>query len=135
MHFGKNLRYLRHKNGMSQEFIADKLGYKNYTTIQKWESDMSEPSIEKLNILANMFNLTMDELVNHDLTQAEDSIYGNHQDNLDYFANKPELLELYKEIYNSESLQLLFDSAKDLTPEALESVLLIIESIKKGGTR
>lgn len=58
------------------------------------------------------------------------SIYGNHQDNLEYFSDKPELMDIYKEIHNSESLQLLFDSAKDLTPQDLETVLMIIKGIK-----
>ena len=33
----KNIRYLRKKNEWSQEYVAEKLGYKSYTTIQKWE--------------------------------------------------------------------------------------------------
>lgn len=39
----KNIRYLRRKNEWSQDYIAEKLGYKSYTTIQKWEMGTSEP--------------------------------------------------------------------------------------------
>ena len=35
MYLAKNLKYLRLKNGFSQDYLADKLGYKSYTTIQK----------------------------------------------------------------------------------------------------
>lgn len=45
---GDNIKYLRLKQGLSQDFIADKLGYKSYTTIQKWESGVSEPPVKKL---------------------------------------------------------------------------------------
>ena len=38
MAFSNNLRYLRKKYDMSQEDLANKLGYKSFTTIQKWES-------------------------------------------------------------------------------------------------
>ena len=62
--------------------------------------------------------------------KSEQSPYGNHADNLEYFADKPELLEIYKEIHDSESLQLLFDNAKDLEPQDLETVLMIIKGIK-----
>lgn len=60
-----------------------------------------------------------------------DNYYGNHEANLAYFADKPELLALYKQIHDSHSLQLLFDSAKDLTPQDLEMVLTIIRGIRK----
>lgn len=56
MHLAKNLRFLRLKNGFSQEYIAEKLGYKSYTTIQKWEMGTSEPSISTLNKLSEIYN-------------------------------------------------------------------------------
>lgn len=34
MEFSSNLRYLRKERGMSQDELADKLGYKSFTTIQ-----------------------------------------------------------------------------------------------------
>jgi len=46
MNFSNNLRFLRKSHGYSQEFIAEKLGYKSFTTVQKWESGVSEPSVE-----------------------------------------------------------------------------------------
>ncbi len=67
MTFSNNLRFLRKSYGYSQDFIAEKLGYKSFTTIQKWESGVSEPSVEKLRILAELFHITMDELLNDNL--------------------------------------------------------------------
>lgn len=55
------------KQGLSQDFIADKLGYKSYTTIQKWESGVSEPPVKKLRELASIFNIDMDDLASKDL--------------------------------------------------------------------
>ena len=37
MCLGENIRFLRTKKGYSQDDIASKLGYKSFTTIQKWE--------------------------------------------------------------------------------------------------
>ena len=63
MNFSNNLRFLRKSHGYSQEFIAEKLGYKSFTTVQKWESGVSEPSVEKLKQLADLFDVTMDEFL------------------------------------------------------------------------
>ena len=57
MFLAKNLKYLRLKNGFSQDYIADKLGYKSYTTIQKWEMGTSEPSISTLKKLSRIYNV------------------------------------------------------------------------------
>lgn len=64
--------------------------------------------------------------------KTEGNIYGDHKANLEHLATKPELLEIYNDIYESENLQLLFDTARDLTPEELEAVLNVIKMIHKG---
>lgn len=37
MYFKENLRYLRKKYHITQNDLAEKFGYKSFTTIQKWE--------------------------------------------------------------------------------------------------
>ncbi len=69
MNLAKNLRYLRLKNGFSQEYLAEKLGYKSYTTIQKWEMGTSEPSISILRKLANIYNTDMDTMYTKNLEE------------------------------------------------------------------
>ena len=51
MKFKENLRYLRKANGLSQEELAHKLGYKSFTTVQKWEDGTSFPKLRNLNLL------------------------------------------------------------------------------------
>lgn len=67
MYLAKNLKYLRLKNGFSQDYIADKLGYKTYTTIQKWESGVTEPSVSVLNILSELYRVDMHDMYTIDL--------------------------------------------------------------------
>lgn len=67
MTLARNIRYLRKKKGWSQEYIATQLGYKSYTTIQKWEMGSSEPPLKKLKELAELFDVDMDDLANKDL--------------------------------------------------------------------
>ena len=131
MCLAKNLKYLRLKNGYSQDYIANMFGYKSYTTIQKWESGDAEPSVTKLRELANLYKISMNELLTKDIEYLDSFPYGDHQANLEYFADKPELLETYRHITENDNLRLLFDSTKDLTPQDLEPVLLLIDGIRR----
>ncbi len=67
MFLSKNLRYLRLKNNFSQDHISDFLGYKSYTTVQKWETGVAEPSISVLSKLADLYNVDLDRLTKSDL--------------------------------------------------------------------
>lgn len=73
MYLAKNLKYLRLKNGFSQDYLADKLGYKSYTTIQKWEMGTSEPSLGILNKLSELYNVDMHALYSIDLEGSNNS--------------------------------------------------------------
>ena len=73
MEFSSNLRYLRKERGMSQDELADKLGYKSFTTIQKWESGVSEPSVSTLKVIANIFGISMDQMINQNLSAPSSS--------------------------------------------------------------
>lgn len=74
--FGKNLKYLRLRDNISQDELAEELGYKSYTTIQKWEMGSSEPNMGVVNKLADKWHLSLDDLVNVDL---EAKRYGSIQ--------------------------------------------------------
>lgn len=67
MFLSKNIRYLRKEKQWSQEYIAEKLGYKSYTTIQKWEMGISEPPLKKLKELSILFDVDMNDLANKNL--------------------------------------------------------------------
>ncbi|OUC52544.1 hypothetical protein B7939_01070 [Eggerthia catenaformis] len=76
MFLNKNLKYLRLKYGYSQDNIANRLGYKSFTTIQKWEDGTSEPSLEKLRILAMLYNVTLLDLTERDLQDPKSTPLG-----------------------------------------------------------
>lgn len=65
-----NITFLRKKNGLSQLELADKLQYSN-KNISKWEKAETTPSIFTLKRLAEIFNVTVDDLVNIPLENAE----------------------------------------------------------------
>lgn len=92
MCLSKNLKYLRLKNGYSQDYIADLFGYKSYTTIQKWESGESEPSVKKLRELANLYNVSMNTLLTKDI-EEEGSIDVTSNDIPNHFNSVTEAME------------------------------------------
>lgn len=62
MYIGENIRYLRTTNNISQEELAAALGYKSYTTITKWESGVSEPTLKMANQIAAFFKISVNDL-------------------------------------------------------------------------
>lgn len=74
MYLSKNLKYLRLKKGFSQEYLADVLKYKSYTTIQKWEMGVSEPSISILKKLSQIYQIDMDTLYTSDLERLLENL-------------------------------------------------------------
>lgn len=67
MSLARNIRYLRKKQGWGQDLLAEKLEYKSYTTIQKWESGVSEPPLKVVHELAALFHVDVNDLINCDL--------------------------------------------------------------------
>ena len=67
MSFANNIRFLRRQRNISQEKLAEMVGYKSFTTIQKWETGDSEPNMGVLRQLADIFHLSISELVETDL--------------------------------------------------------------------
>lgn len=59
---GKRIAEQRKKLGLTQNELADKLMISN-KTISKWESDLGNPSLEFLPVLANLFNCSLDYLI------------------------------------------------------------------------
>ena len=61
--FSENLRFLRRKKNMSQPDLANLLGYKSFTTIQKWEDGTSTPPYNVLKQLSMIFNVEVKDLM------------------------------------------------------------------------
>lgn len=60
--FRENLAQLRKLHNLSQEELAEKVGVSRQT-LSKWETGESVPDIEKCDLLAQIFDVTLDNLV------------------------------------------------------------------------
>lgn len=63
--FAENLIQLRKLHQMSQEDLADRIQVSRQT-LSKYETGESLPDIEKCKRLADVFNVTMDDLINYE---------------------------------------------------------------------
>ncbi|MEI7472685.1 MAG: LexA family transcriptional regulator [Chitinophagaceae bacterium] len=66
---GQNLKYLRKLRGWTQEEFANKLGIKR-SLIGAYEEERADPRIDILEIIGDIFKLSMDELLLKDLNNS-----------------------------------------------------------------
>ena len=62
MKFNEKLVMLRKQHNLSQEQVAEKLGVARQT-ISKWELGETTPEMDKLIIMSELYNITLDELM------------------------------------------------------------------------
>ncbi len=62
MGFSENLKGIRREQKLGQRELAEKINV-SVKTVSHWETGYTEPSISQLIILANFFDVTIDELV------------------------------------------------------------------------
>ena len=63
MRFGENLMRFRKQKGYSQEDLAHILGVSRQS-ISKWENNSTTPELERIMKIAELFNVSLDELIN-----------------------------------------------------------------------
>lgn len=72
MQIGNKIYELRKEHGLSQERLAEKVDVARQT-ISKWELGETAPDIKQAQILAEIFNVSLDELICDD---ARESVHG-----------------------------------------------------------
>ncbi|MDB5252106.1 MAG: family transcriptional regulator [Flaviaesturariibacter sp.] len=68
----KNMKYLRKLRGWTQEEFANKLRIKR-SLLGAYEEERAEPRIDVLEIVADMFKLSLDDLLRKDLSETKGS--------------------------------------------------------------
>lgn len=68
--FGQRFQILRKKLGLKQEDIANKVNISTQA-LSKWENDLSAPDISLLPELADILNVTLDELLGRKVPETK----------------------------------------------------------------
>ena len=69
MSIGTNIKKMRRERDMTQEALADYLGI-SVGAVSQWECDRTSPDISQLPLLANVFDVTVDEILGVDQTKS-----------------------------------------------------------------
>lgn len=104
--FSKNLKYLREKNKLSQNKLAE-MSNVNQTTIARWENGEISPSLDNIYDVANALKVSVSNITGKDLEKENVNLY-------------------------DDELELLFDKHKDVLTESDKTLIrTIIEQRKK----
>ena len=147
MSLGNNLFHARKKSGLSQEEVAGKLGVSRQT-ISKWELDETLPDICQSKKLANLYGLSLDELIAFDIDVKEiqdiiDRTSEETEEKIDWtkaWSKKYPILAQYQSeveipLYASELDRLIGDLEKRYGYDDLNAFLVlkdILASVWKG---
>ena len=71
---GQNLKYLRKLRGWTQEEFANKLGIKR-SLVGAYEEERADPRLEVLEVVSEMFKVTLDELLLKNLNEVKGGNY------------------------------------------------------------
>lgn len=109
-----NIKYLRNKNGLSQQGLANKIGI-DRSTISRIENNEIETTIDNAIKIAEALNVTLYDLVGRDLRLPNTntpSIEGKHEE--------------YKKILKEKGLM---DDEENIDEESLNKLLKIADMI------
>ena len=81
MSFAERLKQIRKEKGLSQEDLAELLDVSRQA-VSKWEQGAGYPEVEKLLVLSNRLNISLDSLMAAEIAGES----GGDRDNLDHLA-------------------------------------------------
>lgn len=98
---GKNIKKLREKKSLTQEKLANFLGV-TPQAISRWENETGYPDIELLPLIANFFDVTIDELLDREIEKNKLEIQDGIKeiDRLHSIGEKEKRKELIIKLYN-----------------------------------
>lgn len=98
--FAKNLKYLRNKYDIEQLDLAHKLGRKSSSSISEWEKGKYTPNFGTLKKISEIFNVSVEDLMEVDLSQRSKNKSSNKSDVIAAHIDDDVTDEEMKEILN-----------------------------------
>ncbi|MBR1597890.1 MAG: helix-turn-helix transcriptional regulator [Lachnospiraceae bacterium] len=140
--FKDNLVELRKLNQLTQEELAEKVGVTRQA-VAKWESGDSEPSLDKCKLLAEAFNVSIDDLANYEPTDNMGigvPPKGKHLFGIVTVGDKGQIVIPAKarkifDISPGDQLIVLGDESQGVAIVKTDSFLKIAETIRKQGKK
>ncbi|WP_418419343.1 helix-turn-helix domain-containing protein [Blautia sp.] len=110
---------LRDEKGVKDADVAKATGITK-STFSDWKNGRSKPKDEKLLKIAEYFEVTLDYLRTGEEPSQPDGYYLNG-----------ETAEMAQRLFENKDLRILFDAAKDASPEDLKTTYDMLMALKK----
>lgn len=107
---------LRDKMGVKDIDVSRALGF-HPSVISDWKRGKASPKYDKMKMIADYFGVSVEYLTTGEQSEG-------------YYIN-PDTADMAQQIYENKDLRLLFDVAKDVTPEQLKLLHDLALSWKK----
>ena len=115
----ENFEKLCNLNGVRPGTVSKATGIST-ATLTSWKQGKYTPKQDKLQLIADYFGVTLEYL----MTGSE------KENNETYYLNE-ETADMAQKIFENKELRLLFDTAKDASPEDLETVHSMLLALKR----
>ena len=112
MTLGDRVKQKREEMGLSQEELADKMGYKSKTSIHKIEQGITDLPLSKVEELAKVLNVTTSYLMGWESKKEENNIFSQLTDE--------ELAKLEK--FNNMSTVMFMNEGNDISDKDKETL-------------
>lgn len=109
---------LLQKHNITAYKVAKEAGV-TQTALSNWKTGKSTPTTKTLQKIADYFGVSIDYLMT-----------GEDKEDNRYYLND-ETAEMAQTLFENKKLRVLFDAAKDATPEDLETTYNMLMALKK----
>lgn len=109
---------LLQKHGLTAYKVAKEAGV-TQTALSNWKTGKSTPTTKTLQKIADYFSVSIDYLMT-----------GKETEDSKYYINE-ETAEMAQALFENRNLRVLFDAAKDATPEDLKTTYDMLMALKK----
>ncbi len=110
---GERIRDLRKKFGYSQQQLANKM-HLTQGAISQWENGITVPAADQLSALADVFEITVDELLGRSAEQPQDD----------------EAWAIRERLRRDPAYRILFDAADNASPEHLRAAAAMLKALE-----
>ena len=118
MKFGEILKMLRTEKGITQVEMAEMLGISR-SSVGMYEQGKREPDFELEEKIADLFNVSLDFLRTGDITK-----HGG------WYLDEETAREA-QHVFDDPDARMLFDAARDASPEAIRLAAEMLKTFKK----
>jgi transcriptional regulator with XRE-family HTH domain len=106
-----NIRYLRKQKGLTQDAFANEIGVTR-SVIGAYEEGRAEPKIKTMQVMADYFGISMDQLIGVDLAESAAShIRGSDNEKPDLSGKRLRVLSITVDAHDRENIELVRQKA------------------------